>query len=263
MTAGTGKTTKLHELLAVHDNLKGQSTKVTKDTMGSFSSKRHLFEAKVKLVRSLKDNEPDVTESQSSIETTVAKEVMFVVKHLTSLINVSSQIDAANTGARADILNEDGSVFMKDVPAGTLLNLEKHRIPELRDFIHSIPTLDSAKGFTPATDMGPGYYKAREVIKDREKKSRETVVLYPHSDKHPAQVQLVETQVKVGTILEQEWSALLTPAQKADLLENVEELYRMVAKARSKANDHAVDTSENKIGKALLDFVFEPIKALA
>jgi hypothetical protein len=34
-----------------------------------------------------------------------------------------------------------------------------------------------------------------------------------------------------------------------------------VSKARSKANEHAIDVADKKIGAELLDFVFQPLTA--
>jgi hypothetical protein len=59
----------------------------------------------------------------------------------------------------------------------------------------------------------------------------------------------------------QEWSALITPALKADLLNNADMLYRAVTKARSKANEHEITVEGKEIGAELLDYVFKPLIA--
>lgn len=251
--------TKLHELLAVNGNLAGQATKVRTELAATFKGKRHLFEEKRKSFTSSDENTPAKVEEQSDIQSTVADEIAWITPHLAKSLNVAYQVDLANTEARADVLLEDGTVLLTQIPATTLLQLEK-RIAEWKELIASIPTLDPAKGFRPDTDRGAGYYKARDVEKDREKPDREVVVLYPAVDKHPAQVQLVDVRRKVGTILEQEWSALITPAKKAELLENVEDLFRAATKARAKANEHAIETADKKIGETLLGFVFKPLQ---
>jgi len=173
-------------------------------------------------------------------------------------VDVAYQVDVANTTAKADIETEDGAIIAKDVPATTLLQLEK-RIAEWKDLIVAIPTLDPAKGFQPDPEHGRGHYKAREVSKPRRLKTKKIYIKYQATKEHPAQTELVDEDVPVGTILEQEWSGLVTPALKADLLDRVETLYRAVTKARSKANDLSLDVSGKKLGNDLLDFVFQPL----
>jgi hypothetical protein len=56
-----------------------------------------------------------------------------------------------------------------------------------------------------------------------------------------------------------EWSSLITPALKADLLERSEALFRAITQARSRANDIEVDAKSHKIGKVLLGYVFTPL----
>ena len=149
----TNKT--MHALLGVHDNLKGQATKVLADLAATFSSKRHLFTEKKKTIKYMKEDAPDTVEVESSIQTTVSKEIAWISGHLASFIDVSYQIDVGNTSAKADIVLASGEVLAVGVPAATLLNLERHRLPQIKALIEAIPTLDPAKGFTPDQTMGP------------------------------------------------------------------------------------------------------------
>ena len=255
----TNGTTKLHALLAVYENLKGQATKVRGELAGTFKGKRSLFEGRRKTFTSNEEaNTVPVTEDQQEIQSTVKKEIEWIQPYLARFYDAAYQIDVANTEAKADIETEDGVVLIAGVPTTTLLQLEK-RVQELREFIEAIPTLNAEKSFQPDPEKGDGYYKAREIVKTRTKKTKKALVLYPHSDKHPAQTQLIDEDVPIGTILEQEWSALLTPALKAGLLDRAEILYRAVTRARSKANEQEIDVRDKKIGKTLLDFVFEPL----
>jgi hypothetical protein len=119
--------------------------------------------------------------------------------------------------------------------------------------------LDPAKGFKQDEHREPGIYKARETSKTRTKKTVRPMVLYEATKEHPAQVKEVTEDLPVGTILEQEWSSLITPATKADLLDRCDILVRAVRRARARANELEIDVKANKIGKKLLDFVFHPI----
>lgn len=251
--------TKVHELLAVQGSLAGQASKVRSDLATTFEKKSHLFKAHKKSFTSSEENAPTIVEEQLDIQSTVRDEIEWVSKPLAKAVDAGYQIDLANTAAKADIKTEDGDILAKDIPATTLLWLEK-RIAEWKELIAAIPTLDPAKGFQPDPEHGHGHYKARDVVKQRKVKTKKLYVKYQATKEHPAQTELVDEDVPIGSILEQEWSGLITPAKKADLLDRVETLYRAVTKARSKANDHSIDTEANKLGKELLDFVFKPLQ---
>jgi hypothetical protein len=251
---------KLHEILAVDANLKGQAQKCRTELQSTFEKKRHLFTQKLVTFTPLAEGVPAETREQSDIQSTVKKEVTWLSNIVTKAIDAAYAIDIANTTAKADIVLEDGTVIAKDVPATALLQLEK-RVKEVSEFVHSIPTLDPAKGFEMDSTREAGIYKAREVLKPSTQKIQEPLVLAPATDKHPAQVQLVSKDVKIGTVQELEWSSLITPALKAELLERSESLFRAVTQARSRANDTEIDTTTYKIGKKMLEFVFQPLSS--
>lgn len=244
---------KLHELLAVENSLENQANKVRNELATTFEKKRHLFEEK-KIVFTPAGEGQSTVESQLDIQTTVDNELKLIAGFITKALDASYQVAETNTVARADIVLDDGAVIAKEVPATALLELEK-RLNEINSLILSIPTLDPAKGFTPDVARGGGIYQARTVNKTRTRKEKTVIVLYPHSDKHPAQTQLIDEDKVIGTIQEQEWSGLITPAQKSEYLSRVDTLTRAVKQARSRANDTEVDKTK-KIGAKLISYIF-------
>lgn len=249
---------KLHELLAVNKNLAGQANKAIADLTATFEKKRHLFgEKRVTFTASTEGAAP-VTEEQSDIQSTIAQELSWMAGIFAKSLDVGYQIDIANTQAKADVVAEDGDVILKDVPATALLQLEKS-LDEMHKLILFIPTLDPAKGFAQDPDRAPGVFKAREVTKTRTKKVQTPLVAYHATKEHPAQVHLISEDVPVGKILEQEWSSLLTPAIKSDLLDRVDVLVRAVKKARARANELDIDVAGNRIGKKIMEYIFQPI----
>lgn len=247
---------KLHELLAVETNLETQAAKVRTDLSNTFEKKRHLFEEKRTVFIPNSETEQTSVELQSDIQSTVGKELTWIQEHITKALDASFQVAETNTKARADVVLEDDdeTVLLTNVPATALLELEK-RVAEILALVNSIPTLDPAKGFTVDTQRGGGIYKAREVVKNRTKKAVKVIVKYEATKEHPAQTELVNEDVAIGKIQEQEWSGLMTPAEKSVLLNRVEILSRAIRKARSRANDTEVDKSQ-KIGAKLLKYVF-------
>ena len=249
---------KLHELLAVEGNLENQAAKVTSELKAAFEKKRHLFEEKRLVFTPNGENQNAVVESQSNIQTTVLKELELLTPFLAKSLDASYRVSEANTIARADVkLELDSGEFtlLTGVPATTLLELEK-RLNEITNLINAVPTLDPAKGFEPDTNKGLGYYQARKINKTRTKKEKVVLIKYAATKEHPAQTELIDQDTPIGTVQEQEWSGLITPSEKSDLLSRVEILARAVRQARSRANEVEVDTSK-KIANKLLGYIFQ------
>jgi len=192
-----------------------------------------------------------IIEEQSSLQTTVGKELDFLGKQLVELINISNVINCTNTVAKADVI-VGGTIVLKQVPATGLLELEKY-LTAFKATVSAAPTLDPAKGFTPDLNQGPGVYKAREVTKTRTSKEKVTIELSKATDKFPANVQLIDKDVPTGTIRQNEWSGMLTPAGKAVILDRIENLTNAVKEACSRAN--SVEIIGEKIGQDVLNYI--------
>lgn len=245
---------KLHELLAVDSDIKNQAATCLNDLKNTFEKKTSHFSEKIVTFRPSAENAEPKVESQLGLQTTVAKELDWIGEKISKAIDSGHQIDVANLVAKADVVLEDGTVLLKDVPATSLLQLEK-RLVEVQTLIAKIPTLDPAQGFTPDFERGKGIFRARDVEKPRTEKQFSFVVMYPATDKHPAQVKELNLDKPVGSVLTQEWSSLITTSAKGDMLDRVEELTRAVRKARARANEMEVDVRQNRIGKTVFDFI--------
>lgn len=245
---------KLHELLAVRGSVENQLVQTVGKLKETFEKKHQHFGEKKKVFES---NQPDVspeTEEQSSLQTTVLDELKWSRKFVESAIDVGFQIDMANMKAVSDIVLEDGTVLAADVPAITLLELAK-RLKTVQEFFAAIPTLDPVKGFElDTTFRKPGVYRSREIVRDRTKKIQKPLVLAPATEQHPAQVQLVGDDVVIGRTREVEWSGMITPAEKAGLLERVDEMLRAVKQAQARANASDANTSY-KLGRRIMDVI--------
>lgn len=245
---------KLHEALAVESTLKGQADKTRTELASTFEKRRHLFSEKVVTFKPNDEGAAPVTEEQLDLNSTIPQELAWIKALWAKTLDTSFQIAEANTGARADVMLDDGTVLLKDVPATALLELTK-RAAEVHALVAAIPTLDPAKGFSPDPARGAGVYKAREETKTRTKKVQRPITLYEATKEHAAQVQLISEDIPIGTVQTQEWSGLLTPAAKSDMLERAEALKRALKQALARANEEPIDTSL-KIGATVLGFVF-------
>ena len=247
---------KLHELLAVEGQLKGQAESARKDLRNTFEKKRHLFEEKRVTFQPLTENAVSLTETQSDIQTNVTDELTWISGIWSKALDVAYNVAEANTAARSDVVLDDGTMLLPQVPSTALLELEK-RAGEIQELISAVPTLDPAKGFQSDPDRKDGTYKAREVRKTRTKKTFVPLVLAQATKEHPAQVKEGFEDVPVGTVIEQEWSGLITPKTKGEMLERVEEVRRAIKQARQRANDHDIANTElKKCGQKIFQYVF-------
>jgi hypothetical protein len=245
---------KVHELLAVETSLKSQAEKTRSDLLHTFEKKRHLFAEKIVTFIPKDETEPRVTEDQSSLQSTIQKELDWLTGIWSKALDVSYQIANANTESSADVELEDGTVLLYNLPATALLELEK-RVVEMKSVVDNIPTLDPAKSFTLDMDRGKGIYRAKEDVKIRTKKVQEHVVVVQPTPQHPAQVAVVSRDIPVGNVQTQEWSGLITPAEKSEMIDRVEKLGRAIKAARARANTTEVSISK-RIGETLLNYVF-------
>ena len=249
------KAKKLFEYIVVRDQLKGQSRKLVNDITTTFEKRRHLFEEKRKTFTPAIEGAFPIVEEQSDIQTTVMGELKWVATAWGKAIDTARQVEEGNTLARADVTLDDGTVLLMNVPATALLELVQ-RADEIQHLVDSIPTLDPSKAFRTDESRPAGIFKARDVNKTRTKKVLKHTVVVPPTDKHPAQVAQTTEDEPIGTILEQEWSGLLTPVQKADMLARAEELRRAVKAALQRAN--AVELPvEPTCGKQMFEYVLD------
>ena len=247
----------LHQLLAVRERFKSQANKVWQDTRGLLVGKTHHFsETQSEFQPGVQDLQTEMIESKG-LQTTISKELKWSTNHLANAIDIDYQIDVGKVSANADIEIGD-NVMARDIPATTLLSLETY-LQKVLDLLQIVPTLDPAKGFSPAPERGPGIYKARDVRKVKTRKQSEVITLSPATDKHPANVQLVNIDFPIGHIVEQEWSSLITPAKKSELLERAETMLRAVKDARARANALQLDIQPLKIGDKLISYILEPL----
>lgn len=254
---------RMHELLAIDTQVKGQAQAATADLKNTFEKKRHShFVHKITTFKSNKEGvEPKVEQAQE-LQTTVRRELKWLGDKLAAALDIGHQVDVGNTLAKADVVLDDGTTLLKDVPGISLLQIG-HRLKELQDFVATIPTQDPAQGFKRDEKMsaeGDAVAKALDVEKPRTEKIHDWIIAAPATKEHPAQVKDITRDVVIGTVLVQEWTGLITTGEKGDMLDRVEEVARAVKAARSRANELELNVKTNRVGKQILDYVFNGIK---
>lgn len=170
---------------------------------------------------------------------------------LTSVMDAVATQEYGNCTAFADV-EVAGTVILPQVPITVLLYLEK-QLNDLHTFVGSMPIIDPAERWV--WNDNTSQWETSEVQKtNRTKKVQKALVLYPATDKHPAQTQLISDDVLVGTWTTNKYSTAMSSKDKADTLKRIVQLQDAVKIARETANSIEVD--QKNIGSKVLDFVF-------
>lgn len=247
---------KLHELIAVEGDLQGAAKKILEETAHVFKDKDKNFGGLARSVEMLSDSPEakleEVTEA-FELTTTVPLKLEHLAGPLVRYWDAVLQKERTNQDAKADLV-VGGVVVAKDLPATFLLGMED-RLKAVRAVYDAIPTHPPGRVWvTDANHKLKGAFVSKDAeIRVRTKKVTKPVVLYPHTDQHPAQVKELTEDVPVGKVITNYWSGMISPAEKSDALERLDILIRAVKKARMRAN--ATDVVKINIGKALMDYL--------
>lgn len=245
----------LHELLAVEGDLKGEKNKVRDETLVVFTKKPNLFLGFVKRLEMFdakKENEEAAGGERSEITTTVPKKLNYVSKAFVRFWDAKLQKEAANQEAVADVIIE-GATFLKDVPVTFLLGMEEE-LKQLRKVYDSIPTLQPGIDWLQDPQKGNGYWKAaHSIIKQKTKQLIQSKVVAEPTKEHPAQIREWSEDVQVGKYCTENWSGMISPAQKSNALSRLDTVLRAFKKARQRANNQEVKSA--RIGKQVFDYI--------
>lgn len=243
---------KLHEVLAVENELAGADQRIREETTHTFHAKADHFIGWHKRYEPLDEDGEQMPDEHHQMVTTVHDKLAYMFEHVGRYLDVVYQKEATNQEAKADIVVGD-TVLAKDVPATFLLGLET-KLKNLRKVFDEIPTLPPGIEVKPAPEEGDHVYAA--VHPQSRRKTKKEIchkVLVEPTEHHPAQIEKWTEDVPVGWTHQKMWYGMLSPSEKSELLGRIDELARAVKKARQRANCTEVTT--NKIAKPLIDFI--------
>jgi len=241
-------TAKLNQILAIEKGIKDRVHKSAAELYHA-AQKPTLFNGFTKEYRPINEQSEVYAPQRQRVQINAEDAIRRDLESQKELIDVTATKDFANQVAKADIVI-DGNVVVKDAPATFILWLEK-RVEDIRTFITHLPVLDESEDWV--VDVNTSLYKSGQITTHRTQKVSEPIVLYPATDKHPAQTQLITKDVLVGFWDEVKLSGALPVPRKKLILERVEKLYRAVKVAREAAN--MADAPKQDVGSALLDFL--------
>jgi hypothetical protein len=245
---------KMHELLAVEEEIVGRSNSIIEETLVTFKNKSvEFYEGKTKTYKPLDDADVElVPPVQKEIIDSVPAKLKYTFGKVAEEYDFLLQKECTNRTAVADIVI-DGKTLLADAPVDFLLTVER-RLDKVRHVILDAPTLPNGPKWVPDTQRGDGFYKLAEPeVSYRTRTTPVAVVLYPHTDKHPAQVKEGSETKTVGTFTEMKFDGRMTSHDKSILLERVDTLLREVKKAIRRANQ--AEVIERKVGTAVFDYI--------
>lgn len=166
------------------------------------------------------------------------------------LFDVTFTKDVGNTQTKADILGPDGSVMIKDVPVPTLLFLEK-QLNDLHTFFEKLPVLDPAQRWE--YDLVERVHVTKPIETIKTQKVKKAIVLVPPTKEHPAQSQLIDEDITVGTWKTIAQSGAIMQQEKTAILRRTDFLMKSVKEARERAN--LVDVEEQKMSDSIFTYL--------
>ena len=253
---------KLHELLAVEGDLEGIYKKILDETLSTFSKKATHFLGMEKTCRIFDEKKQDETPPPQRLEmvTTVKEKLDYTSRHVIRYLDAVLQKEVTNQLARAD-LEVDGVVLGSSLPATFLLGLET-KLKNIRKVYDAIPTLPPAIKWEKDEGLGEGVYRRTHPEKQfKTAKTFQHKVLvaaqFPKEGEGgtslPAQIEKWEENQNVGEYTTEQWSGMLSPTEKSQIIGKIDKVIRAVKKARQRAN--STEVQKVTIGKKIFDFI--------
>jgi len=230
--------TKLNQIIAIEQGEKARANKATAPLFHA-AKNAALFAGLSRTYEPVEDGGEQLPDESARVQWTVEQIIGEFIKASVRQIDLTATKDQTNTTAFAQV-TVDGVTLIPLVPVTFLLTFEKYLSQEVRGLIESLPTLDPAQDWTPSSSERSGIWETGTVQRHRTKKVVRPIELAPATDKHPAQVQLVNEDVLAGYWKEKKFSGAIPSARKAELMDRVERLISAVKAAREAANDTEV-----------------------
>ena len=241
---------KLNQVIAIEKSIRSSSSKKLTKEYHDFQ-RLDIFTGVRKTYTPETEGEEVLPPSYTKVKKTTSESIDSISSALEELINVTGDKDRGNLRAVADVV-VNGSTVLSDVPVTNLLFLEK-QLQDLNTALEALPVLDPSYDWT--FDEGEGLYKSSEVKSNRTKKVNKPIVLYPPTDKHPAQTQLVVEDVVTGEWITRYLSGAMPLTAKNKLIGHLQKLRIAVKMARETAN--SVDVEKTNFGTDLVKWLFD------
>lgn len=239
-------TKRLSQVLALESQAKAKNHKVISE-LYKLVQKGDLFVGYNKVFLP-KDEESDKLEPESKPVTNDSRKLMAAVfESMSEYMDVTLTKDVANSVTEG--VMKVGDVEYK-LPLTFIVWLEK-RLTEVKTFVENLPVLDETKSWR--YDETRNIYVTDKTRTARNKKKKVPLVLYGATDKHPAQVQMIDEDIFQGN-WEVEYVSTAIPRQrKEQMVSRVEYLLTQTKLAREEANSARAE--EKAFANVLFNFI--------
>jgi hypothetical protein len=168
------------------------------------------------------------------------------------MVDMVLTVDAGNAKATANVtLRGSATPILNEIPITTLIFLEKELV-NLRSMVSAMPVLSPTEKWD--NDDDPRFHRTALRSSDRTSKQPINHVLAPATDHHPAQVQVLQSDVVIGTYATQHISGAVTIAQRRACLARIESLLEAVKIAREEGNTKEI--ADQHQAAAIFNHVF-------
>lgn len=238
---------RLSQVLAVEKQAKNKANDLGSETLSLFK-KQDMFTGWTKDFLPLNEDAEMLPSDNKPVIHSVTHKLHEWMKAYSELLDVTLTKDTGNLEAQGTITLGTKEVTL---PVTYLIWLEK-QVFDLKQVLEALPVLDNTKQWRK--DEASGQWRTEPARTSRYKKKKVPLVKYPATDKHPAQVDVIEEDVLQG-----HWSAVFSStavpqSAKDDLVSKVESLLKQVKEAREEANSKKVE--DKKISNLLLSWLF-------
>jgi hypothetical protein len=240
---------KLNQVNAIITARKSETEKAVTELYKGVQ-KPQLFEGREKSYRPLDEDKgvklPPESQKVAMRVDTLIKQVAQKWGDMWSLVFTQ---DTGNQQATAH-LSVDGVVVLSDVPITTLLYLDK-QVNDLETFISKLPTPDVAQEWTH--DPNTGLLKTEATTTMRTSKEAQVLVKYEATKEHPAQTEVIQKDIAVGTWTQILYSGCIPTTEKEEILSKIHKLQDAIKMAKEQANMLEVDKMD---ARPILSFIF-------
>lgn len=223
--------TKLNQIIAVEKGVKSR-VKSAVTELYKTAQKPELFNGFAKSYEKADVDGEDLPAENKKVTFNAEDMLQSVGGLMAEYLTVTARKDDLNCSARADVV-VSGKVLLPKAPITFLLSLEKE-LTDIKTFITHLPILDESEDW--AKDSNSSLFKTEPTKTHRTKKIVKPIVMYPATDHHPAQTQLVNEDILAGYWKSIKHSGALPKPRKLELLSRVETFLNAVKEAREEAN---------------------------
>lgn len=240
--------TQLNQIVAVEKGLKAR-TMAAVNEIDNALTRYALFSGLTRVYTPKTEDGEQLPREHTLVQKSAEEELAKVATALTELFDVTYTKDVANTETGASI-EVDGELLAADVPVSFLLFLGK-QLNDMRIRICRLPVLSQDE--TWSIPEGTTQARTEATVTFRTKKVPRNHVRAEATDRHPAQVDVFNEDVIVGSWSAVKFSGAVSQVRRDELVARVDKLIDAVKIAVESANSFEIQ--QKKIGKKLFDWL--------